>query len=86
MFVCDLYCLSLFIPLLCDLLVLVTTGCMAAMGTLVTFLLYSAVVFHYSEKKVLKEWVLCTGVKTANSGKINNTYGSRSQLAARSKA
>ena len=25
-FVCDLYCRSLFIPLLCDLLVLVTTG------------------------------------------------------------
>jgi hypothetical protein len=26
LFVCDLYCLSLFIPLLCDLPVLVTIG------------------------------------------------------------
>jgi len=44
--VCNIYCLSLFIPFAMRFTGSCHNWCMAAMGTLLTFLLYSAVVFY----------------------------------------
>ena len=57
---CDLYCRSLFIPFAMRFTGSCHNWCMAAMGTLVTFLLYSVVIFYVVIIADSLHWILVT--------------------------